>query len=233
MKTGFYFLQSRYYDPEIGRFLSPDNQISTENVNNVNLFCYCNNNPINKTDPYGHFAQWIKSTIKTFFKKIIIPKYDSYKKRITASSRTRTVGITGNEAFGISGSYNAGITQDSRGDVALQITISSGAGTPNHSPVGVYYMTTNAPSYEDLNDMGFQCGGSVTIKSITFGGEYCCTLPNKTQSKSFGGVLFTASYSTDVPFWVEGHAEIGRTFSLRLFNIFDVCEDTFDAIESW
>ena len=57
-ETGFYYLQSRYYDPEIGRFINADNQLSTgSDLTGLNLFTYCGNNPVNRTDSTGH-AWW-------------------------------------------------------------------------------------------------------------------------------------------------------------------------------
>ena len=52
-ETGFYYLQSRYYDPVVGRFISADNQLITDNLAGVNLFAYCGNNPVNRNDPSG------------------------------------------------------------------------------------------------------------------------------------------------------------------------------------
>ena len=52
-ETGFYYLQSRYYDPVVGRFISADNQLRTDNLAGVNLFAYCGNNPVNRNDPSG------------------------------------------------------------------------------------------------------------------------------------------------------------------------------------
>ena len=52
-ETGFYYLQSRYYDPVVGRFISVDNQLRTDNLAGVNLFAYCGNNPVNRNDPSG------------------------------------------------------------------------------------------------------------------------------------------------------------------------------------
>ena len=52
-ETGFYYLQSRYYDPAVGRFISADNQLRTDNLAGVNLFAYCGNNPVNRNDPSG------------------------------------------------------------------------------------------------------------------------------------------------------------------------------------
>ena len=55
-ETGWYYLQSRYYDPEIGRFLNADEAdliISGESLASLNAFIYCENNPLNK-DPSGY-----------------------------------------------------------------------------------------------------------------------------------------------------------------------------------
>ena len=55
--TKLYYLHSRYYDPELGRFISPDNigYLEPESINGLNLFAYCSNNPVNYFDPNGHF----------------------------------------------------------------------------------------------------------------------------------------------------------------------------------
>lgn len=55
---GLYYLQSRYYDPKIGRFISADSvdYLDPEDVAGLNLYSYCNNNPVMSTDPGGHFV---------------------------------------------------------------------------------------------------------------------------------------------------------------------------------
>ena len=54
-ETGLYYLQSRYYDPEVGRFINGDDRIIVNNsLNEVNLFSYCGNNPVINSDPTGH-----------------------------------------------------------------------------------------------------------------------------------------------------------------------------------
>jgi len=53
-----YYLQSRYYDPEVGRFINADTAEVLEYPSTfweTNLFSYCNNNPTNDTDRSGLF----------------------------------------------------------------------------------------------------------------------------------------------------------------------------------
>ena len=54
-ETGFYYLQSRYYDPEIGRFINADSYASTDATGllSTNMFAYCENNPVTRVDPTG------------------------------------------------------------------------------------------------------------------------------------------------------------------------------------
>ena len=54
VETGLYYLGSRYYDPEVGRFLNSDSLIDNRGVITQNLFTYCGNNPVNNADSTGH-----------------------------------------------------------------------------------------------------------------------------------------------------------------------------------
>ncbi len=59
-ETGFYYLNSRYYDPKIGRFINADSYVSTgQGIVGYNMFAYCGNNPVNGTDPEGQFLEWL------------------------------------------------------------------------------------------------------------------------------------------------------------------------------
>ena len=49
--TGLYYYNARWYDSETGRFISED---AKADPNNPNLYVYCGNNPINRTDPTGN-----------------------------------------------------------------------------------------------------------------------------------------------------------------------------------
>jgi len=63
-ETGLYYLKSRYYDPEICRFITIDDisyiDITQEYINGINLYAYCFNNPINTDDENGNLPRWLK-----------------------------------------------------------------------------------------------------------------------------------------------------------------------------
>ena len=57
-ETGLYYLQTRYYNPELGRFLSADAFVSTgQGILGNNMFAYCLNNPCSGFDPYGNYSK--------------------------------------------------------------------------------------------------------------------------------------------------------------------------------
>lgn len=71
-ETRLYYLNSRYYNPEWCRFISPDNIVDS-NIKNQNLYSYCANDPINKVDTLGN---------KFSFKKLLKNIGDLWKKSI-------------------------------------------------------------------------------------------------------------------------------------------------------
>jgi len=56
--TGLNYMQARYYDPNIGRFLSidPVTFMDSGNPGSFNRYAYTFNDPVNKTDPTGEFC---------------------------------------------------------------------------------------------------------------------------------------------------------------------------------
>ncbi len=58
-ESGLYYLNSRYYDPETGRFINADEVVDTESVLSCNIFTYCENNPIILIDKYGMIPRWV------------------------------------------------------------------------------------------------------------------------------------------------------------------------------
>ena len=67
-ETGFYYLNSRYYDPQIGRFINADDvdvlETEYENFLQYNLYAYCFNNPVNMSDDIGLWPIWATNLVK-------------------------------------------------------------------------------------------------------------------------------------------------------------------------
>ena len=56
-ETGLYYLRSRYYDTEIGRFINADDTAFLgydSSPLSMNIFAYCENNPVNNCDYLGN-----------------------------------------------------------------------------------------------------------------------------------------------------------------------------------
>ena len=69
-ETGLYYLNSRYYNPEFGRFISADGLIDNRGATSQNLFAYCGNNPVNRSDLSGLFWKEIGNWFKRISTKI-------------------------------------------------------------------------------------------------------------------------------------------------------------------
>jgi len=62
IETGFYYLNSRYYDPAVGRFINADSYATTgQGVLGSNMFAYCLNNPVNRVDQSGSLSTKLNS----------------------------------------------------------------------------------------------------------------------------------------------------------------------------
>jgi len=93
--TGLYYYGARYYDPLIGRFISPDTIVqSPQDPQSLNRYAYCRNNPIKYIDPTGHW----------FFAAII-----AAVKAISAYAAVHPI-ISSAAMGGFLGGVNAGIS---------------------------------------------------------------------------------------------------------------------------
>jgi RHS repeat-associated protein len=97
-ETGYYYLQSRYYDPSIGRFISADNVGylgAGENLTSYNLYAYCNNNPVMYSDPTGQFVFTTAIIVGLIVGAIVGGTLGG----VTAYKSAEAAGKTGSELF--------------------------------------------------------------------------------------------------------------------------------------
>lgn len=64
-ETSLYYVSSRYYDPEVGRWTNTDRELAgvDGSVKGYNLFAYCHNNPANMADPEGNWPKWLTGAL--------------------------------------------------------------------------------------------------------------------------------------------------------------------------
>ena len=70
--SGFYYLQTRFYDSETGRFINADGYVSTgTGLLGYNMYAYCNNNPVMYFDPTGSFV----ISLTTFLTLVVLTSF--------------------------------------------------------------------------------------------------------------------------------------------------------------
>ncbi len=74
VETGLYFLKTRYYDPEVGRFITIDDlqYLDPETINGLNLYAYCANNPVMAVDHEGTMPKWLKKVLKVVAAVVVV-----------------------------------------------------------------------------------------------------------------------------------------------------------------
>ena len=85
-ETGLYYLRSRYYNPEWGRFINADTLLG--NVGGLlshNLFAYCGNSPFLFKDPSGHTVLAASIGVVTEVARSLLPHFTTLIKSISAA----------------------------------------------------------------------------------------------------------------------------------------------------
>ena len=221
-----YYLQSRYYDSKICRFINADGELAevSEDLQGYNLYAYCFNNPIMYSDQSGNWPKLFDNIIN-WFKGV-----SEESNNTTNCSIIDNVNYTSSTGINISLSPSAFIFNfqiafsiDAKGNAALQLAFSGGftTGSPGAS-ISVFNMKTNAPSVDHLEGMGYQMGGSAGILVSGFPlmvGADVNLIPDSVTNELYWGNTTYIGVGTPGG---EGHVAWGKTFTIpnTRFNIF-------------
>ena len=89
-ETGFYYLNSRYYDPKVGRFINPDSFVSTgQGLTGYNMFAYCGNNPVMRADESGQ--GWFKKLVKDAVAIVTVAFVTAVNAMVTNSNTNKAI----------------------------------------------------------------------------------------------------------------------------------------------
>ena len=112
-ETGFYYLQSRYYDPANHRFINADTYTSTDSADAIscNMFAYCGNNPVLFEDQNGELGIIVASLILAGVSAVV-----DYGMQVVSNYQN---GYTGNEAWVDNVSFGSVVASAFSGAIAL------------------------------------------------------------------------------------------------------------------
>ncbi len=105
-ETDLYYLQSRYYDPTLRRFVNADGLTATgQGIIGNNMFVYCLNNPIMRDDPSGNRCVPQRADLKAFIPEYILDQEDG-----SIANKKLGVSTISHSGCGVIATYNALLT---------------------------------------------------------------------------------------------------------------------------
>lgn len=136
VETSLYYCNSRYYDPKIRRWISPDSieYLDPQSINELNLYTYCGNDPVNRFDSSGHswesFWKGVGDWFSDHWKEVVIGTTFIVGGALV-TALTAGVGVGFMAAFGsalLSSTIQIGISVGTSVLVGGSVSIANGGG---------------------------------------------------------------------------------------------------------
>ena len=200
-ETGLYYLGSRYYDPGVGRFISADEYVTTQQgFSGCCLFVYCNNNPTNCFDLEGRWTWGIS--------------FGGIASFITGIYGSVGLYIDDNWNIDLQLSYSVPLVDPDTGFLGYY-----GAG------YGIAIQRTEADSVDDLLGSGQIIGGSGNFGKYSIGLDAVFLGDSRSLQKKPDGFQLTVGKGTGLDY----HVIKTKTISIR--SMVSVVEESLSEIE--
>ena len=99
-ESGLYYLQSRYYDPVTSKYINADGYVSTgQSLIGNNMFSYCGNNPVMRSDSSGLFWQEAAEIVEAVAKIVAQIAAEASANAAAAAARSTTGSIIAGGVF--------------------------------------------------------------------------------------------------------------------------------------
>ena len=219
-ETGWYYLQSRYYDPEVKRFINADTPdlLTNECINlmQYNLFMYCNGDPVNEEDMSGHGA------IMDIYMAIMCLQSLITGNPLTTTNEANgepfmatSVGVSASITYGLAHAVSLQLYTDQYGEVALQFTYGNGVGGGEGFGLGgISAIYPQIKGIEETEDYGVAIGGSGGFMGKL--GADLLFAEEGDDMHVIGGVLIGHVGES-----AEGHVIMSKTITIFRTNIFE------------
>ena len=224
-ETGLYYLNTRYYDPEIGRFINADDvaNLDTQNINGLNLYAYCANNPITLIDNSG--CSW------SSFWHGVGEWFDDHTKELIVGVAFVIAGVVTMGVAAAAAGASIGTILSAMGSTAISSAIQVGTSMMTSSIIGgtISYLNGDgfAEGFKNGLAQGFMWGGVFAGVSQIVGGALSLTRSFNPQ--------FNGSVRGNFKFWSpnsSGNPNIGGTI-IKVGKVFRLDSDIINSIHMY
>ena len=229
-ETGLYYLQSRYYNPEICRFISPDDVSligANDAVISYNLFAYCSNNPVTRADNNGEFWNIVIGAVVGAVVSAVTTAIDSYV--TTGSVDWTSVGISA-----AVGAVSGGIAATGLGPL-VQAGISAGASAFGSIATDVHERISDPSTGRfTLGEFGESVGRALGSAAIGFGSSLIGSGAGRAVSRGLenkGATMVLSSKGT--AFWTRAQAKSLASQGKALINTARGISSVVGTVFTW
>ena len=198
-ETGFYYLQTRYYDPAIRRFINADGYVNANgDIIGFNMYAYCGNNPVIGYDPTG---EWFKETIDFIFVKPFKAFWSAIEAEVGFGD-----GIDGNLVNFGGGQYTDTVVGFDDGEIY------TGHVSSTDIPIGPIGFNRTKMHYSEI---GYEYVGCDNYEQRTYRHINSCDVSQESIAFSLGPITINSDFeliisaSVSAHFLFGGHASIG------------------------